>query len=310
MLGYRVDELMDQPIHALIHHSRPDGSPYPLEHCLCCVTLNRRSIGHVTDEVFWRKDGTSFPVEYLCTPAAATDTALSSVVVFKDITEIRRAEQERAAYAKQQRDALVREINHRIKNNLQGVIAMLSLQAIQHPQSKEGLDAAIGQLQSVATVYGLQSKDPDARINLADMIAAIAKAMESLGEVSVSSELSPELDRRLNVEKQEGVPLALVVNELLTNALKHNAVTGARAAIRVGLCSGRECVSLTVRNPGTLPAGFDLPRGTGLGTGLSLVRSMLPREGARLSIAEEQGEVVAKLELGAPVLTPNLAPGR
>ena len=62
MLGFEADELIGQKIHALIHHTRPDGSPYPIEECPMHHSLTQGVIGSRDDEVLWRKDGTSFPV--------------------------------------------------------------------------------------------------------------------------------------------------------------------------------------------------------------------------------------------------------
>jgi polar amino acid transport system substrate-binding protein len=64
MLGFNAEEVIGQKIHPLIHHTRPDGSPYPIEECPMQHSLTKGVIGIRDDEVLWRKDGTSFPVEY------------------------------------------------------------------------------------------------------------------------------------------------------------------------------------------------------------------------------------------------------
>ncbi len=94
MLGYGADELVGNPMHDLVHHSYPDGTRYPREKCPMYAAFNDGNTHVVTDEVLWRKDGSSFPVEYTSTPVRKDDKVIGSVVVFKDITERKRAEEE------------------------------------------------------------------------------------------------------------------------------------------------------------------------------------------------------------------------
>ncbi|MFQ6017924.1 MAG: ATP-binding protein [Kiloniellaceae bacterium] len=93
MIGWEPSELIGKPQHAILHHTKPDGGPYPREDCPIYAALRDGTEHHVSDEVFWRKDGTSFPVEYTSAPIRDEDGELSgAVVVFKDITERTRAE--------------------------------------------------------------------------------------------------------------------------------------------------------------------------------------------------------------------------
>jgi len=93
MLGFEADELIGQKIHPLIHHSRPDGSPYPLEECPMYHSLTRGVSGNRDDEVLWRKDGTSFPVEYSSVAMRKSGSIAGSVVVFRDISERQKFEE-------------------------------------------------------------------------------------------------------------------------------------------------------------------------------------------------------------------------
>jgi len=68
MTGWPLDEVLGKLQHALIHHSKPDGTPYPREACPVYAALRDGEVHHIEDDVFWRKDGTSFPVEYTSTP--------------------------------------------------------------------------------------------------------------------------------------------------------------------------------------------------------------------------------------------------
>jgi PAS domain S-box-containing protein len=100
MLGFDMKALIGQPMHALLHHTRPDGSPFPKEECPIYAAFKDGAVHHVDDEVFWRKDGSSFPVDYTSTPIHENGKLAGAVIVFKDITERKQAEQElRKAYA-------------------------------------------------------------------------------------------------------------------------------------------------------------------------------------------------------------------
>jgi two-component system cell cycle sensor histidine kinase/response regulator CckA len=88
MLGYEVSELIGKPAHQTMHHHRNDGTEYPVGECPIYATLHDGVGRHVKEEVFWRKDGTSFPVEYTATPVRNEAGDLNgAVVVFTNITE-------------------------------------------------------------------------------------------------------------------------------------------------------------------------------------------------------------------------------
>lgn len=93
MLGYTQAEMLGQSVHHLIHHTYPDGRPYPKEHChIRCSTLDGKPT-HVDNEVHWRKDGSSFPVEYWSHPMYRNGELVGAVVNFIDISERKRAEE-------------------------------------------------------------------------------------------------------------------------------------------------------------------------------------------------------------------------
>ncbi|MGB3202769.1 MAG: PAS domain-containing sensor histidine kinase [Nodosilinea sp.] len=94
MIGWSMEELIGQSMHAVLHHSLVDGRPYQREDCPIYAAFQDGSTKHITDEVFWRKDGTSFPVEYVSTPMRDEEGQLiGTVVTFRDITQRRWAEQ-------------------------------------------------------------------------------------------------------------------------------------------------------------------------------------------------------------------------
>jgi PAS domain S-box-containing protein len=95
LLGWESAELIGKPAHATMHHRHADGTAYPQSECHIYAGLQTGKSRQVDDEVFWRKDGTSFPVEYTSTPARGEDgQILGTVVIFTDTTERRQAAQQ------------------------------------------------------------------------------------------------------------------------------------------------------------------------------------------------------------------------
>lgn len=86
MTGWSADDLKGRPQHGMVHHSRHDGSHYPVEECPIYKALHEGVMQRRDDEVFWRKDGTCFPVAYTSTPVLRHGKPYGAVIVFCDIT--------------------------------------------------------------------------------------------------------------------------------------------------------------------------------------------------------------------------------
>ena len=92
MVGWAAQDLLGKSHHDLVHHTKPDGRPYPKGECLVNATLEDGVAYGVSDELFWRKDGTGFHVEYTSTPIREQDEVTGAVLVFRDITARQQAE--------------------------------------------------------------------------------------------------------------------------------------------------------------------------------------------------------------------------
>jgi PAS domain S-box-containing protein len=105
MLGWEQNEILGQRMHDLSHHSKPDGSPYPREECPIYAALGSGAVERRDNEVFWRKDRTSFPVDYITTPIVEAGVVTGAVVVFADISERKVAERAQAEAYERERQA-------------------------------------------------------------------------------------------------------------------------------------------------------------------------------------------------------------
>ncbi len=113
LLGYDDPaELLGKNMHALEHHTRADGTPYPLEECPIYIGFQKGQGVHRDDEVYWRKDGTSFPVEFWSHPIFQDGKTLGAVITFIDITERKLVEE--ALRKSEERWRTLLEINNAI----------------------------------------------------------------------------------------------------------------------------------------------------------------------------------------------------
>ncbi len=124
MLGNEVKELIGTPIQDAIHHTKPDGvTSYPRDECLMYAAVKNGQVYRVDDEVLWRKDGTSFPIEFISTPMWEDGQLIGAVVSFQDITERQRLAAQLVEEAKlSQVTKVLGDIGHDIKNMLMPIL--------------------------------------------------------------------------------------------------------------------------------------------------------------------------------------------
>jgi len=117
ILGYAApEELLGKNMHSLEHHTRKDGTPFPIDECPIFIGFLENRGVHVDDDVFWKQDGSSFPVEYWSHPLVREGKTVGAVVTFFDITERKKAEE--ALRRSEQRKHTLLEINNAIINKL------------------------------------------------------------------------------------------------------------------------------------------------------------------------------------------------
>lgn len=208
--------------------------------------------------------------------------------MISDISEQVENEAVRIAEASEQRDVLIREVHHRIKNHLQGVVCMLRQHAKDHHELADVIDSVVGKIFSIATIHGLQANSLSEEIDLDALVDNIINA--SRYELNYENLLTSPVF----LHRNESVPIALVLNELITNACKHGA-ENTLASMRIQ--SSGEKTILTLSNFFEIEQKAELKNGQGL----NLVRSLLPRIFTELSIKYIGNVFTAELTLSPPV---------
>ena len=223
------------------------------------------------------------------------------LLVATDVTEQRAAQEARLEAAIAQREMLVKEVHHRIKNNLQGVAGLLQQIAQRKPEVAGPISEIVGQVQAIAQVYGLQVGE-SGPLQLVGVVKAITGSVQRTFGHVIRFEVTGQEPERWMLPEAEAIPIALTLNELLTNAVKHSALA-PDAVVLCTLACAESDVEVLIRNAGTLPEGFNLARVPGGVSGLGLVRALLPRRSARLLLSQQGSEVLAAVLLSPPGVT-------
>ncbi len=220
------------------------------------------------------------------------------LLVASDVTEQRMAEQARFDAAVSQREMLVKEVHHRIKNNLQGVAGLLQQTAARRPEVAALISEAVGQVQAIAQVHGLQV-GVSGPLRILPLIEAITASVQRTFGRAVLVQVLGTPPHRFALPEAESIPIALTINELLTNAIKHSAPGDIRCVLH---CDEAR-LAINVYNPGQLRPGFSLAQVPPGVSGLGLVRALLPRRTATLTLAQDGNAVAARIVLVPPSIT-------
>ena len=204
-------------------------------------------------------------------PLRQGDAHVGALVLIRDVTELRRRERELLT-----KDATIREIHHRVKNNLQTVAALLRLQArrLPSPEGRAALEEAVRRVGSIAIVHDTLSQTFDESVAFDDvadrLLAMVSDVSSAAGLVRARREGSFGV-----LPGDVATPLAMVLTELLQNAVEHGMGDGT-GTVTLRADRSREALLVDVDDTGVgLPEGFDPATGT---LGLSIVTTLVEAE--------------------------------
>lgn len=294
VFGYRRSELVGRPVEQLVperfvgnHASYRGGffaNPAP------------RPMGSGRDLFARRADGTEFPVEIGLNPIEVEGAVmvLASIV---DITERKQAQQ-RIERALEEKTILLNELHHRVKNNLQMISSLLSLQAgsSDDPHLREVLDECQNRVKAMGLTHQLLYEHKDfSRVDLGEYLSRLSQlllsAFRTRGQrITLNVVLPPE---RHYIGLEKAIPCGLAVNELVTNSFKHAFPGDRHGAITVGLVGNQnDEVVLTVGDDGVgLPDDFDIAAAKSLG--LRLLPLLAEQLHGSFSVDRASGTVFA-----------------
>jgi diguanylate cyclase (GGDEF)-like protein/PAS domain S-box-containing protein len=252
MTGWTTQDLLGRPMHNLLHHTKPNGAPYPSEECPIQAAFTTGSTHSRDDEVFWRKDGTSFQVEYTSNPIFEDGEIVGAVVTFRDITERKALEEQlqhqafhdlltglpnRALFM----DRLERAITRANRRGSKVVVLFMDLDNFKVVNDSLGHKAGDQLLIAVAERLKtcLRSDDSAARLG-GDEFTILIEDIASVGEVvEIAERIAEVLRRPFALEEQEvfvtvstGIALNSTAQEQPADLLRHADLAMYRAKHR------------------------------------------------------------------------------
>jgi two-component sensor histidine kinase len=260
-----------------------------------------RSSDPITTEVE-RNDTT---VQLLALPLIDREISTGAVVLLRDITELR--VRDRLLVSK---DATIREIHHRVKNNLQTISSLLRVQGrrLESAEAKSAIDETVRRIRAIALVHEALASESSDDVKLRDIASMLARTVQD-------SFTSPERPIRFDVTGDAGlVPsdvatrLAVVLNELLQNTVDHAfpkdlpLVDGRLALVEILLSRDDESIRMVVRDNGVgVPESFDGSPQEGLG--VSIIRALATSElGGEIVMRRRSESAGSEVVVEVPVL--------
>ena len=305
MLGYRVEELLGRNSHAIWHHTKADGSPYPEEECPIYATFKDGAVHNIRDDFFWKKDNTSFPVRYVSTPIIDNGRIVGAVLSFRDVTEIKKMEEQMMNSEKLSSiGRLSAGIAHEIGNPLTSVFSFVQiLKEIEQDEfKKESLQTIYFHINRISETlkqlsgYSKMPMGEPRKCNVNDIIETSINLIQydkRAKDIAIIKELSPSLPCLI----VDGNQLSQVFVNLTLNALDAMPDGGA-LTVRSYLNSKGDFIFIDFQDTGTGIRKEDLfnifdpfyttkEKGTGLGLTVSynIIKKM-------------NGDITVKSEIG------------
>jgi len=288
-LKYPADELVGRS-HIIFTHKR-DEQGMPVESADCCIV---KSIGTGTRintiETFTIKDGTDFSGEMFVSPIFLDNYPAGAVVSFFDITE-RLAKDSAIEKALEEKNVLLSELHHRVKNNLQIVSGILSLQADAAEEGQQSaqdiLKNAQSRVMSMALMHDCLYKSDDlSTIDMADYFSKLIDYYAATFTLSGSMiRFETDIDR-IDLPISSTITCGLLINELVTNSIKHAFTDTENPAIRISLKEERGDVVLRVSDNGKGLTKEDQEKD---GLGMMLIQSLTEQLYGKLKIESQKG---------------------
>ncbi|MCX6396431.1 MAG: sensor histidine kinase [Propionibacteriales bacterium] len=230
-------------------------------------------------------------------PLRPAGTLTGGLILLRDVTDLRRRDRELVT-----KDATIREIHHRVKNNLQTVAALLRLQArrIESTSGREALEEAVRRVGAIAVVHEILSQSFEEAVEFDTIADQLLGLVSEVG----GHEGSVRLRRTGSfgtLSSDAATPLAMVLVEALQNAMEHGFPDGRSGAVEVTARSGPAAGDLVVgvRDDGIgLPGGFDLEASSSLG--LSIMQTLVAEIGGALTIGPREDGAGTSVEFTFP----------
>ena len=287
MFGYSAEEITGRSVGLLLSADAGDSStPFSMPFD---VRLDE-SIGARREASGRRNDGSAFPVELNVGEVNFGERRIFTLIL-RDITE-RKREEEKLKASLREKEILLKEIHHRVKNNLQIISSLLNLQSahIRDPRALEVFKEGQGRVRSMALIHEkLYQSDDLARVDFYEYISNLAAYLFRSYEVNSGAV-------KLNVESEDvllgvdtAIPCGLIINELVSNSLKHAFPGGGSGSINIRLWpADHERLTLAVSDDGVgLPPDFDVRNTPSLG--LQLVNTLARQLGGEVEVTSGAG---------------------
>jgi len=299
VLGIATEKLADLSVASLWQHIAVGDKPSLVE----ALRRGASQRGNEVSVMIAHPNGNRRALRIRTFRSARPDS--ETYILAEDVTEQLRLEQQRLEQALVQRDALVREVHHRIKNNLQGVIGVLQSARAEGASARTAINEAIHKINAIAEVNGMLTSG-NSRISVNELISRLSQYLANAFNATVKTSFtSTAADMSDPYVDNDAVPVALVMNEIITNSIKHHQ---SDAPIRVEVSRNSQALTVTVRNIGTIPDRHlfaSIEPGT---HGLGLVKDLLPDQSANFYLEQEGPQVVARFILADSLLTADTAP--